>query len=90
MDDIRERYTVKTYPLGFELNDILYRGYGFKVEFTLGFLKTGTLDVFLFQSYDTDEGYLRMTGPGGFEFGHKWRSTQVVDLTALRSIRCPM
>ena len=28
---------------------------------------------------DTDEGYLRMTGPSGFEFGHKWRSTQEED-----------
>ena len=46
-------------------------GYGFKVQF-----KTGTLDVFLYESGATDDGYLLITGPDNFNFGYKWFTTR--------------
>lgn len=46
-------------------------GYGFKVQF-----KTGTLDVFLYESDVTDNGYLLISGPDNFNFGYKWFTTR--------------
>ena len=50
----------------------LTRGYVFQVEF-----KSGTLEVVLFRS--GGQCYLRITGPDGFQFGHKWRDTMVTN-----------
>ena len=46
-------------------------GLSFQTEF-----RSGLLDVFLFLSEVTDEGFLRITGPNNFDFGFKWRSTK--------------
>ena len=58
-------------------------GLSFQTEF-----KSGTLDVFLFLSEATDEGFLRITGPNNFDFGFKWRSTKLYNRYDEKSTIC--
>ena len=74
IENMGKRARIFIIPAYVRLNGTRYRGHVFEIEF-----KSGTLEVCLFQSEEDREGFLRMTGPEGFEFGFKWRSTTSLD-----------
>ena len=71
MKEERKRTRINISP---DKMDDQNRGYVFQVEF-----KSGTLEVVLFKTRYTGQCYLRITGPDGFQFGHKWRETMEID-----------
>ena len=74
IEDNRKRIPIIIEPFLMGESYAQNRGYVFQVEFN-----SGTVEVVLSKSRETDEGYLRITGPDGFKFGYKWSSTKVFD-----------